>query len=163
MIKRRCLALLLALPALTILAGVGCSSSQSSTRTRWSYALCQGHLNEYLDFELSHDMVSDRIGVSPTHKYEQLMLRVTPRDDLRERRALKTIDLVPGASRKQLRFENVQARTDDTRTRIWFVETETGRILATLDRETGVATGPDDTPPSWAISDGGVLIETTSD
>ena len=76
---------------------------------------------------------------------------------------MKTIDFVPGVPRKQLLFENVQARMDDTGTRIWFVEAGTGRILATLDRETGAATGPDDTAPSWATPDGGILLQTTSD
>jgi hypothetical protein len=160
MTTRTCLAVL---AGIALLIGAGCASSYTSSQTRWSRDLCRGHLNEYLDIRLSYDVVKDRDELSPPREYEQLMLRVAPRDDHRVRVALKTVDLDPGVPRGQLRFNNVQARTDGTGARVWFIDMDTGRILATLDRRNGVTTGPDDPPPPWATADSGVILKTTSD
>ena len=68
---------------------------------------------------------------------------------------VKTVELKFGVPRGQCRFENVQARRDGTGQKVWFVQRNTSRIVATLDLETHETTGPDDEPPSWAIPDGG--------
>jgi len=144
----------------------GCLSPgyhSESTSTRLRDAWWRWNLNECQEVRLSCDFVRDRTSGHPERKYEQFVLRVNPRRHLRFERTLKTVELVRGARRGQIRFEEIEARTDDTHQKVWFVESETGRILATLDRATGNTTGPDDPAPAWATQDGGVPLESISD
>ncbi len=147
-------------PALSFvlsLVCIGCSPERSSTLT--SLPLCCAGLDEYREVELSYDVGSDREGWGPVRKYERLVLKVRPRPSLHFKRVLKTIEQKPGVSSGELRFLDVVARTDETRQKVWFVESGTGRILATLDRQTGRTTGPDDEPPTWAKPDGGLPLD----
>jgi hypothetical protein len=158
--KRRILSCgLVVLGAGLILIGVGCASTRTSSRTVNRTTLWRGDLDECREVRLSYDLIWDRDSTQPLRKYEQLTVQVSPREYLEFKRAAKTIELKFGVPRGQLRFENVEARTDETRQKIWFVERDTGRIVATLDRETGTVTGPDDEQPPWATSDGGVRLE----
>jgi hypothetical protein len=148
----------LALGAALPLVLIGCAPERSSTLT--SYPLCRAGLDEYREVELSYGLRSERQGWEPVRKYEQLVLKVRPRPSLRFKQVLKTVERKPGMSSGELRFENVVGRTDQTRQKVWFVERSTGRILATLDRQTGQTTGPDDEPPAWAKPDGGLPLDT---
>ena len=153
----------LVLAVCLILVSVGCSTSRTSTRTRWSHTICQGDLDECRELKLSYDVIRDREGMGPAREYEELTLEVSPREHLRFRRALKTIELKFGVARGQLRFRGVEVRTDKTRAKVWFVEGDTRRIIATLDRVTGETTGPDDEAPAWARPDAGVLLESSAE
>ena len=144
-----------------VIAGVGCSTAYTSTR--WSHTIYRGPLDECREIELSYDIVRDRTGLEPEQKFEQLVLEVNPRECLHFERALKTIDLTPGVPRGQLKFQNVDGRIDETRQRVWFVQRDTGRVLATFDRKTGETTGPDDKPPAWATPDAGTPLGSSSD
>ena len=141
---------------LTLLV-LGCAPERSSTLT--SYPLRCAGLDEYREVELSYGVRSEREGWEPTRKYEQLVLEVRPRPSLSSRHILKTIERKAGVLGGELRFENVRARTDETRQKVWFVDTSTGRVIATLDRQTGRTTGPDDEPPAWAKTDGGLPLD----
>ena len=55
-------------------------------------------------------------------------------------------------------FDNVEARADSSGHRIWLVDKQTGRVVASADLGTKSFTGPDDESPSWARSDGGTLL-----
>ena len=55
-------------------------------------------------------------------------------------------------------FDNVEARADSSGHRIWLVDKQTGRVVASADLETESFTGPDDESPSWARSDGGAVL-----
>jgi hypothetical protein len=151
----------LALSAVLTLFLTGCTPGLSSTLT--SYPLSCARLDEYREVELSYGVRSEREGWEPERKYEQLVLRVRPRRSLHFKQVLKTVERKPGVASGELRFENVRGRTDETRQKVWFVETETGRILATLDRQTGRTTGPDDEPPSWATPEGGLPLDLPCD
>jgi len=146
-------------PALSLvltLLGIGCVSGNSSTLT--SEPLCCAALDDCREVELSYGVRSDREGLGPVRTYELLVLEVRPRPCLDFRHVLKKIEQKSGSSKGELNFLNVVGRTDETRQKVWFVERDTGRILATLDRQSGSITGPDDTPPDWAKPDGGLLL-----
>jgi hypothetical protein len=57
------------------------------------------------------------------------------------------------------RFGSLEGRADQTRDRIWVVDTEAGTVVASLDWRTGQTTGPDDEPPAWVSPTGGILLE----
>ena len=80
---------------------------------------------------------------------------VRPHQRLHFERTLKTIELKFGVPRGQCRFENVEGRIDQTGQKVWFVQRDAGRIIATVDLYTGKTTGPDDDPPAWATLNGG--------
>jgi hypothetical protein len=156
MSRRRLLGALAALGIAIVLAAAGCSTTSSSTLTR--HAICRGNLDDYRQIELTYDVREDREGLMPPRRCEQLTIEVKPRPELHFRQAVKAIDLGSTAPRGQLCFENVVARTDETRQRVWFIQRDTGRVIATLDRQTGQTTGPDDEPPPWATPTGGQLL-----
>ena len=132
---------------------IGCTPERSSTLNR--YPLCCAAVDEYREVGLSYDVRKEREGWESVRRYEMLTLEVRPRPSLRSKHVLKTIEQKPGSSSGELRFQDVEVRTDETRQKVWFVERRTGRILATLDRQSGRTTGPDDEPPAWAKPDGG--------
>ncbi len=110
-------------------------------------------------FPVSYDLIRDRrTPEEPERKYEQVTLQVVPREHLRLMRALKKIELKTGVPQGQLKYRDIEIRTDQQRRKVWFVDTETRRIVATLDVETGATTGPDDEAPKWATADSGVPL-----
>lgn len=142
-----------------VLASVGCSSpAHSSTRIRMQ-TLCSAGLDECREIELTYDRLRDREVGEPERAYELLRVVVKPRQQLRFEQTVKTVELKFGVPRGQCRFENVEARRDETGQKVWFVQRDTSRIVATLDLETHETTGPDDEPPAWATPDGGEPLE----
>jgi hypothetical protein len=127
---------------------IGCAPERSSTLT--SDPLCCAGLDKCREIVLSYDVLGEREGLGPERKYEQLVLRIRPRPSLGSKRILKTIERKPGEPGGELRFWNVEARTDETGQKVWFVEKSTGRVLATVDLATGRTTSPDDKAPAWA-------------
>ena len=144
-----------------ILVAAGCAPTRTSTRTRVR-TIGQGNLDEWRKVVLSYDVIREREGTEPERKYEQVTLHIYPREHLYFERALKTVELKFGVPSGELRFEDAEARIDESRRKIWFVERDTGRIIATLDLETARTTGPDDEPPSWATPEGGAPLEQSS-
>ena len=147
----------LVVSACVSLTCAGCTASSTSTRT--SHTISRGDLDEFWEIRLSYDEVRDRTGWEPEHRYEQLTLEVSPREAFASRYTLKTVDRNRGTAPDQCNFTDVKGRTDQSRQKIWFVERFTGRIVATLDRTTGKATGPDDPSPPWATPNGGVPLK----
>ncbi len=154
---------LLKVCAVCVIASVacclGCAHTMSSESTRIRQATWQADLDDYQEVRLSISRVHSHDEGEPARTYEQLTLEVRPRPHLQFESLLKSVELKPGAQRAQLEFDEIEVRADESRSRVWFVDGESGRVIATLDRGTGVTTGPDDEPPAWATVDGGVLLE----
>jgi hypothetical protein len=141
------------------LLGQGCAHDAYGTATRWRQKTWRANLDDCREVSLSVERVREGVEGGPSRRYEELTVQVRPRKHLRFERAVKTVDLKPGVPRGQLTFEDVEVRTDPKRRWVWFVDRTAGRVIATLDRETGATTGPDDEPPPWATPGGGVLLE----
>ena len=138
-----------------VLASVGCSARTTwSTRTRMQ-TLCSAGLDECREIALTHDRLRDRETGEPERTYELLRIVVKPRQRLSFEQTVKSVELKFGVPRGQCRFEHVEARRDQTGQKVWFVQRDTGRIVATLDLLTYATTGPDDEPPAWATPDAG--------
>ncbi|MHC4235760.1 MAG: hypothetical protein ACYSUQ_11640, partial [Planctomycetota bacterium] len=115
------------------------------------------------EIELTYDRLRDREAGEPQRAYELLRIVVQPRQQLSFERTVKTVELKFGVPRGQCRFENVEARRDETGQKVWFVQRDTSRIVATLDLQTHKTTGPDDEPPAWATPDGGEPLESADE
>ena len=138
-----------------VLASVGCASAGSSATQIRMKTLCSAGLDECREIALTYDRLWDREAGKPERAYEQLRIVVKPREALQFEQTVKTVELRSGAPRGQCQFENVEARRDDAGRRVWFVQRDTSRIIATVDLTTHATTGPDDDPPPWATADGG--------
>ncbi|MCH8807714.1 MAG: hypothetical protein IH986_16745 [Planctomycetes bacterium] len=55
-------------------------------------------------------------------------------------------------------IENIEARADSSGRRIWLVNRQTRRVVASADLDAESFTGPDDEPPPWARPDGGTVL-----
>jgi hypothetical protein len=53
-------------------------------------------------------------------------------------------------------MDGYEARVDPGHRRFWVVRD--GKVMATLDRDTGRTTGPSDTPPEWAKPEAGEIM-----
>jgi len=60
---------------------------------------------------------------------------------------------------RRFQLGRLEARSDAARDKLWIVDLDAGRIVATLDLDTMKTTGPDDEPPAWATLTGGVRLE----
>ena len=107
---------------------------------------------------LSVSRVHDSENGAVVGTYEELTLEIRPQSSLQFESLLKSVELKPGAHARELRYEDIEVRADDSRRKVWFVDVAAQRVIATLDRDTRATTGPDDEPPSWATVDGGVLL-----
>ena len=130
-----------------VFASVGCSSAENSSRIRMQ-TLCSAGLDECREVALTYDRLWDREAGQPERTYELLRVVVKPRPQLHFEQAVKTVELKFGVPRGQCRFENVEARRDETGQKVWFVQRDTSRIIASVDLYTHETTGPDDEPPS---------------
>ena len=144
---------------IVVVASQGCSQNKHYTSTRTSQVTWRAGLDDCREVKLSYDLIRDRHGPErPERRYEQLTLQVVPRESLRLMRALKKIELKTGVPRGKLKYRDIEIRTDQQHRKVWFVDTETRHIVATLDVETGATTGPDDKAPKWATPDSGVPL-----
>ena len=137
----------------------GCTHHPYGSSTRLRQETWRAQLDDCREVSLSFDRVRDSVEGKPNRKYEQLTLQVRPRKHLQFERVVKTVELEPGVPRGQLKFDDVEVRTDPERRQVWLVDRTAGRVIATLDRDTGATTGPDDEPPLWATPNGGFLLE----
>ena len=144
--------------ALTV-CSLGCAHTMSSESTRIRQASWQADLDEYQEVLLSVSRVHNREDGAAAGTYEELTLEVRPRPDLQFERLLKSVELRPSGRTGVFPFEDIEVRADESGRRVWFVDVAAQRVIATLNRDTRVATGPDDEPPSWAAVDGGVLLQ----
>lgn len=147
-----------ALVAGLVLTAVGCSSAGSSATHIRMKTLCSAGLDECREIELTCDRSWDRDAGKPERTYELLRVVVKPRELLSFEQTVKSVELKPGVPDGQCQFDNVEARRDEAGRRVWFVQRDTSRVIATVDLTTHATTGPDDEPPAWATPDGGKVL-----
>jgi hypothetical protein len=124
------------------------------------------HLDEYVQY--------NAVLRGPRYNFAELTLVVVPEEQTSEVPACKGGLRRPGGSivhtvarrgakdsksLEQFKFGRLEARSNTARDRVWFIDTDASRVVATLDCGTGATTGPDDQPPPWATLDGGVRLE----
>ncbi len=134
----------------------GCTSSTNSNMGRTVHT---SNLDDCNQVRLLHRCTKSREGLGATQRCEQMVVVVEPRQTQSAEYVLKRTDVDEWPSWSSFEFGSIEARSDATRQRIWFVDTQTGKIAGSIDRETGQTTGPDDTTPAWATSTNGERLE----
>jgi len=131
----------------------------SSESTRIREAIWSAPLDECQEVRLCSYWVQDRDEGGTGAAREELVLELRPLRELEFESVLRSTELKPGVRRVQAGFGELEVRCDASRRHVWFVDREAGRVVASLDRDTGVTTGPGDAAPAWASVDGGILLE----
>jgi hypothetical protein len=144
---------------ISTVCALGCAHTMSSESTRIRQASWGAELDDCREVRLSLNRVFDKEDGEPDRAYEQLILEVRPRPHLEFESLLKSVELNPGGRGGETDFGELEVRADEERRKVWFVDRATGQVVATLDRDTEVTTGPDDETPAWATPDGGILLE----
>ncbi len=60
---------------------------------------------------------------------------------------------------KPFELGELEARADERREKVWLLDKQAKRVVASLDRVSGAMTGPADPAPSWATLNGGEVLE----
>lgn len=137
---------------------LGCAHGVTSESTKIRLVQWQADLDDCREVSLSVYQSTDNTEGQPERKSEQLTLEVRPRKNLQFERVLKSVDNKSGDLAGQFNVDEIEVRADETRNKVWFIDKRAGKVIATLDRETGKTTGPDDQPPDWATLDGGTSL-----
>jgi len=137
----------------------GCAHGVSSESTKVRLVQWQADLDDCREVSLSVYQSTDKTGDQPVLKSEELILEVRPRKNLVFKRVLKSVDEKAGDLAGQFNADEIEVRVDETRKKVWFVDRRAGKVIATLDRESGSTTGPDDEPPAWATPEGGTPLD----
>lgn len=153
------LKLVIVVAAASAVCAMGCAHTVSSESTHITQESWKAGLDDCREVRLSLKRVIARDEGEPERSYDQLVLEVRPRPSLEFESLLKSVELRPGDRGGKIDFDDVEVRADEQRRRVWFIDRATGQVIATLDRDTGVTTGPDEEPPEWAAADAGVLLE----
>ena len=56
-------------------------------------------------------------------------------------------------------FGPLEGRSEPNGQKVWVVDLNVKKIIVSLDRYKGSATGPEDSPPAWALIDGGTTLK----
>jgi hypothetical protein len=142
----------------SVLSFAGCAHTMHTESTEIRQAVWQANLDDCRDVCLSVVRVHAHDEGEPERAYEKLTLEVRPRESLHFESMLKSVELRSGAGSRQFDFDEIHVRADESRSRVWFIDSGSGRVIATLDAETGVTTGPGEEPPAWATADAGDLL-----
>lgn len=121
--------------------------------------LYHGQLSDGRKIELSEYWEMDAIRNNPQFNYVALIVGVTTPEQppveyevARQGGTQKTVQSI------HFQFGQLEARTDASGQRLWFVDKSAGGVIASLDLLTVAATGPQDWPPPWADPKGGRLV-----
>ena len=137
--------------------GWGCTAFQSQRAGR-PYAAV---LDDSRTVELCDYVQANCALKGPKHNYAALSLCVADPD----RRVCSGGEVArlgweSSSNVAGFQFGKLAARTDAGRQRVWIVDTDARRVIASLDCTTGDRTGPCDEAPPWATLEGGTpLVE----
>ena len=136
-------------------ANVGCSAFASS----YARPLHVAMLDETGKVELWEYAQHNAVLRGPEHNFRVLSLHVAlPGDEL-----VKGVICRKGGEHGKdapgYEFGELEARTDETGRKVWIMDKDTGRVIASADCDTQVLTGPDDEAPLWANRGAGTVLE----
>jgi hypothetical protein len=137
---------------------MGCAHGVTSESTKVRLVQWQADLDDSREVSLSVYQSHDKTEGEADREYEELILEVKPREHSQSKVVLKSVDSKSGDLVGQFNADEIEVRADETRNKVWFVDKRAGKVIATVDRETGKTTGPDDEPPAWATLEGGTLL-----
>jgi hypothetical protein len=148
--------------AATLAVQFGCAAFQSTSETMiYVGVLADSPGNVLTVTEVSAYGLGDMLRRGPEHNFHEWAMSVwVPASSERITQVVSHQGFGRWDDEASLRrdFDNVEARADSSGHRIWLVDKQTGRVVASADLDTKSFTGPDDESPSWARSDRGTVL-----
>lgn len=117
-----------------------------------------GALDEGKQVHLVKHVEYNTLLKGPEHNFAELYLEVTPLDASVGKNVVARRSPVSSDEWPHFWLGKLEARTDPNRQRVWIVDKDAGRIVASLDCSTGATTGPQDESPPWAELDTGTVL-----
>ena len=151
---RRWLMEMAILPGLVCIMNAGCAPLFQASRIHDVY---RGRLDESRIVRLSETRQVD--GMHPEGDYSQLVLALSADDAIVVNRVVGHRGASRGERPAGFQLGELEGRTDADRQRVWIIDREAGRVIASVDCKTKLVTGWQEPPPTWATLDGGTVIE----
>ena len=105
---------------------------------------------------LSEERLHD--AMHPGANYSRLILALSADDAIVVNRVVGQRGVRWGERPAGFQLGELEGRTDAARQRVWIIDREAGRVIASVDCKTKLATGWQEPPPTWATLDGGTAI-----
>jgi hypothetical protein len=138
---------------MTIAFCPGCAMFQA----QGDHSFFRGRLADGRQVELCEDWRMDALRNNAQHNYSALLVQVSADD---QRVIQHEIARQTGTATKvpDFWFEKVEARSDASGQRVWFIDESNKQVIASMDLQNGKTTGPRDRPPPWASPNGGQRV-----
>ena len=137
----------------------GCATTHTSTRTVHRETIYKAELDGCRDVMLSHDLVSAWEDRNPKRYSEEIAIRIKPREFPSFSATVKSLGRRSGRQGRSIDLGTIEARCNESQSRIWFIDRDAGCVIATVDRLTEQTTGPDDEHPAWADPNAGTRLK----
>lgn len=144
-----------------VLGQAGCAAFQNTTlATTYVGVLADSSGNVVTIAEVQDYGQRDALQRGAAHNFQEWTLSVrAPSSGERVRQVVLRQGLASYHTQAFWRaIENIEARADSSGRRIWLVNRQTRRVVASADLDAESFTGPDDEPPPWARPDGGTVL-----
>ena len=151
---RRWLLEMATLPGLVCVMNAGCAPLFQAQMFREVY---RGRLDESRIVSLSEERLHD--AMHPGANYRKLILAFSADDAVVVNRVIGERGVRRGERPAGFQLGELEGRTDADRQRVWIIDREAGRVIASVDCKTKLVTGWQEPPPTWATLDGGTVIE----
>ena len=151
---RRWLMEMAILPGLVCIMNSGCASA---FQNRMWHDVYRGRLDESRIVRLSEARLHD--AMHPGADYRKLILALSADDAVVVKRVVGQRGVRRGERPAGFQLGELEGRTDADRQRVWIIDQEAGRVIASVDCKTNLVTGWQEPPPTWATLDGGTVIE----
>ena len=151
---RRWLMEMAILPGLVCVMNAGCAPL---FQARQIHDVYRGRLDESRFVTLREAKQAD--SMHPGGNYSKLILALSADDAIVVNRVVGQRGVSRGERPAGFQLGELEGRTDADRQRVWIIDREAGRVIASVDCKTKLVTGWQEPPPTWATLDGGTVIE----
>ena len=137
------------------LATMGCALFQETT----SIVVYRGEVEETRSIEVRREIGRNAVTADPARNYDVLTVYAKDGNQIAFSRRIRHSAPDSDSDSEQFQSREWEGRTDSLRQRVWLIDKERQRVMASIDWENRVITGPQDSQPGWARLDGGIELK----
>ena len=137
------------------LATMGCALFQNTT----SVVVYRGEVEATRSIEVRREVGRNAVTADPARNYDVLTVYAKEGNQIAFSRRIGHSAPDSDLDFEQLQSREWEGRTDSLRQRVWLIDKERQRVMASIDWEEHVITGPEDSQPAWARLDGGIELK----
>ena len=141
--------------ATVLVAASGCAAFEN----KMIHTMHKAALDDRRTIELTQHVQRNALLRGPRHNYDELSVWAAFNQGVRSRVVVARYGSADLRSAPRFEFGPLEARAHADRKKLWFVDADAARVVASVDCETRAVTGPEDEPPPWATVEGGICLE----